>query len=309
MLVKYLDPWVKDQIKANPALNKAGLLKSARASFVERMTANRAPVGLNPDPTLAAVPPAGAEKPKWQLGNIWGGRDVTQLTPNEFMERLGSIDVGKEIRAAAAAAGDKTAEVLEVLLKDIAQKFEGFGKDAATYFEGRARFVSVLVAIALAFFAHVDAVDLFRTYLRDPNARAKVIEQAQAVTAQHKAAQDAAEALKKMDPATTTTPEEVKKQVEALQSAWKAAINNTNTTIKQYADLGVPIGWTDERIRAARMWQVIWRCTEVPAGDVNEWWNLRQKCRDDDKTKRGLIRTGMSGSSCRPCRATGFSCS
>jgi hypothetical protein len=78
------------------------------------------------------------------------------------------------------------------VLKDVAQKFEAFGKEASVYFEGRARLLSVLVALALAFLAHVDAVDLFKTYLRDPNARAKVIEQSEAVTAQHKAAEEAA---------------------------------------------------------------------------------------------------------------------
>ena len=75
------------------------------------------------------------------------------------------------------------------MLKDVAQKFEAFGKEASVYFEGRARLLSVIVAMALAFLAHVDAVDLFKTYLRDPNARAKVIEQTEAVTAQYKAAE------------------------------------------------------------------------------------------------------------------------
>ena len=40
----------------------------------------------------------------------------------------------------------------------------------------------------------------FRTYLRDPNARAKVIEQSEAVTAQYKAATEAADAVKAIDP-------------------------------------------------------------------------------------------------------------
>jgi hypothetical protein len=109
------------------------------------------------------------------------------MTPAEFMERLGSIDVGQAIadadRAATNAAqqaGTTAADAVNVVLKDVTQKFEAFGKEASVYFEGRARLLSVVVAMALAFLAHVDAVDLFRTYLRDPNARAKVIEQSEA---------------------------------------------------------------------------------------------------------------------------------
>lgn len=315
VLIKYIDPLVNKQLAENPALKGKSVqdaITIIRTSFIERMTANRAPVGLKPDPRLAvspkpapsapaAVPAASASaaptsapstpatgpapstsvaptsapaaratamatqaKPAWQFGNIWGGREVTGLAPNEFMERLGSLDVGKEIENAAKTIGAGAADALDTLLKDIAQKFEGFGKDAATYFEGRARFMSVVVAMALAFFAHVDAVDLFRTYLRDPNARAKVIEQAQAVTAQHKAAQEAADALKKLDPNMGASTEEAKKQVEALKKDWEAAIKNANVTVKQYADLGVPIGWTKERLDNAVMAQWVWTCTAYP---------------------------------------------
>ena len=155
-----------------------------------------------------------------------------------------------------AEAGAAAADAVNVVLKDVAQKFEAFGKEASVYFEGRARLLSVAVAIALAFLAHVDAVDLFRTYLRDPNARAKVIEQSEAVTAQHKAAAEAAKALKAIDPNATLTPEEVKKQIETLKNDWKEAIAKANSTVKQYADLGVPLGWTDERIERAKMYAV-----------------------------------------------------
>jgi hypothetical protein len=288
-----------------------------------------------------------------RLGNMWGGRRVTQLTPTDFMERLGSIGVGNKIRetatnteknaadvtdnalkgvaqkiaaidvsaeiAAAAAAtgqsakdtanaalnaaiaqklaginvseeikkvatttGQIAADTLDTVLKDIAQKFDGFGKDAASYFEGRARFMSVMVAIVLAFAVHVDAVDLFKTYLRDPNARAKVIEQSQAVTAQYKAAQDAADAAKKLVPDPNAAPADVKAAVEKLQKDWAAAIANTNTTVKQYADLGVPLGWTDVRIADAKMWHWLWTCKNLNAGDTERLWTLRQECRTDD---------------------------
>jgi hypothetical protein len=120
----------------------------------------------------------------------------------------------------------------------------------------------VVVAMALAFLAHVDAVDLFKTYLRDPNARAKVIEQSTAVTAQHKAAMEAATTLKAIDPNATLTPEEVKKEIEALKNDWKEAIAKANSTVKQYADVGLPLGWTDERWEQAKMHEPVWTCKD-----------------------------------------------
>jgi len=334
VLVKYLAPLAQKQLAENPALKGKTVqdaLASLREGFVARMTANRAPVGLKPDPMLAAAPvqkptdtvqpaqkvgdpvPAVQKtadpappaqqtptattsaqppaKPGWQLGNIWGGRDVTKLTPNEFMERLGSLDIGQEIKNAASTAGGQAADAVEALLKDIAQKFEGFGNDAATYFEGRARFMSVIVAIALAFFAHVDAVDLFKTYLRDPNARAKVIEQAQAVTAQHKAAQDAAAALKGLDPTMGASTEDGKKQVEALKKDWETAINNANATVKQYSDMGVPIGWNEDRLKAADMSQWVWTC---PGAAATDWPKLYGDCARDKRNVWFQVPTVLS---------------
>jgi hypothetical protein len=399
VLVRYVQPLAEKELADNPKLQGKTIqdaYKAVRDSFVERMTANRAPVGLKPDPTLAAVPrrplPPGAPaaavpavpavpavlaaparvtlkqwwsenvtqplsedtKPWPQLGNIWGGRRITQLAPTDFMERLGSVavgeqikqavtggghnaadavdaalkdiaqkissvdigqeikkgvletgkseaalaaealagiahmvagvDVGAEIRKAATATGQSAADAVDTVLKDIAQKFDGFGKDAATYFEGRARFMSVIIAIVLAFAVHVDAIDLFKTYLRDPNARAKAIEQSQAVTAQYKAAQEAADALKKVVPDPAAAPPDVKVELEKLKKNWEAATANTNTTVKQYADLGVPIGWTPERRTAANMKPLVWTCKELENEKTAwfPWWKLWRKCKADD---------------------------
>jgi hypothetical protein len=404
VLVQYLRPLADKELATNPKLQGKTIqdaYKAVRESFVERMTANRAPVGLKPDPTLSAIPrpaapaparpaaaapgatpepaaPAalvraglkqwwsenvakpwsGKTKPWPQPGNIWGGRRVTNLTPTDFMERLGSvevgaqikqavtggghdavnavdavfkdiaqkigsidlkeqikkgvretgkpevelaadavasiaqrlagIDAGAEIRKFATATGQGASDAVDTVLKDIAQKFDGFGKDAATYFEGRARFMSVMIAMALAFAAHVDAIDLFKTYLRDPNARAKAIEQSQAVTAQYKAAQGAAEALKKVVPDPAAAPADVKAQVEKLKKDFEAATASTNATVKEYADLGVPIGWTPERLNAADMKALLWTCAQLNEGEKPRFWTLWQECRPDEEGYKGL---------------------
>lgn len=281
---------------------------AARNDFVVRMSANRAPMGAAPRATpttqtgnidserglvdrlkSALADPFNALVHFWKSSvHLWNGRDLAAMTPAEFMERLGSMDAGQAIakanidahKAAKAAeeAGAAAADAANVVLRDVAQKFEAFGKEASAYFEGRARLLSVVVAMALAFLAHVDAVDLFRTYLRDPNARAKVIEQSEAITAQHKAATEAAVALKVIDPNATLTPDEVKKQIETLKNDWKEAIANANSTVKQYADLGLPLGWTDERVERAKMSQWAWTCRDPNKKEGEGFESLWKDC-------------------------------
>jgi len=302
VLAKYVAPEITAAVQADNAV-AAGLkddrvkqlLASARTGFVERMSANRAPMGVTPKATPSDPAAKVASNPKRAFG-LWSGRDLSSLTTAEFMERLGSIDVGAAVmqanaavnaaanaaaHAAGAAAAD-AASATDAVLKDVAQKFEAFGNEAGDYFEGRARLLSVLVAMGLALAAHVDAVDLFKTYLQDPNARAKVIEQSQAVTAQYKASQDTIDALKKIDPAVTPSPDEVKKQIEALQNDSLAAIAKANGTVKQFADLGVPLGWTPTRMEAADMADLVWLC---PAAAPNGWQRLwAADCKPADRT-------------------------
>jgi hypothetical protein len=262
-------------------------------------------MGVTPKAT-PADPPAKTVKNAKRAFGLWGGRDLASMTPAEFMERLGSIDIGGIVhakndaantraiaanvaKAAAIAAGTAAAEASDAVLKDVAQKFDAFGKEAGAYFEGRARLMSVAVAITLAFLVHVDAVDLFSTYLRDPNARAKVIEQSQAVTAQYEASLKAIAATKQLNPdAVPPTSDDIKKQVEALQKDTLAAMANANAKVRQYADLGVPLGWTTERVGAADMSLWLWTCKDPKTGEGQGLATLRGQCAADEKDYPGL---------------------
>ena len=331
---------------ANPAEAAGKTAKAARDAFVAEMSANRAPMGAGPSvvATNQAETAGGAEGSpgRWKYGlanlwkclvhfwqhsvRLWNGRALAAMTPAEFMERLGSTEVGHAIakanidaRKAAEDAGVAAAEAGNIVLKDVAQKFEAFGKEASVYFEGRARLLSVIVAMALAFLAHVDAVDLFKTYLRDPNARAKVIEQSQAVTAQYEAAEktmvtlsnfkakqpaaappaedpsktaeEKAAAQKKEDEKKAADAKVLDDQIEALKKDALATIGNAKASVKQFTDLGVPLGWTSERIKRADMWQLVWTCKDSKTGDSLGRATFRETCHANDTGYEGATHT------------------
>jgi hypothetical protein len=341
--------------KLTESYDVTGELKKAKDAFVERMRANRAPMRAGPYADLTGSSTVVPENSRGL--RVWGGRELTELSPVGFMERLGTMEVGTMVASAA--------NNLDAALKDIAQKFEALGTDAADYFEGRARLISVTVAVVFAFAVHADAVDLYTTYLQNPNATAAVIAKSNAITAQAKAAQESDDAKKptqdsqkadgKIQPAemqkapqqadVKKPPEDVqkaatqhdgkkppedakkaathagakkqpddaqkaamqadakkqpedaqkavtqddgKKQVQDVQKVAESAKTGMEKTVKQFADVGVPLGWSDERYKAANMSIWAWTCKELPPGQKPEHGTFRQQCKADDAAYLGL---------------------
>ena len=59
---------------------------------------------------------------------------------------------------------------------------------------------------------------------------------------------------------------DVKAQVEKIKQDWTEAIGKVDATVKQYADLGVPLGWNPERIERAKMSHWVWTCKDPIQG-------------------------------------------
>ena len=97
---------------------------------------------------------------------------LKELDTMEFMKRLGESAEGQ---ALMSEAGIRGREYLDRFLTDVADKFEAFGASASDYFQRRARLVSGVIAIGLAFTLNVSAVDLFTTYLQDKDLRDRLI--------------------------------------------------------------------------------------------------------------------------------------
>ena len=108
-----------------------------RGAFVEKLTRN-----------LAAPERSGwrLRLPSWLFR-----RGVGDLHWREFIRRVVENDAANELLA------EKSEPVLEAL----AVRYERFGVDATTFFEERARSISIALAFFAAFALNVDAVTLF----------------------------------------------------------------------------------------------------------------------------------------------------
>src|SRR5256885_12363314 len=110
VLAKYVAPGITRAVEADATIAAAArndrireLLTGARTAFVERMSANRAPMGVTPKATPTDPAAQVAVNPRRAFG-LWSGRDLAAMTPAEVMERLRSIDVGQAIAGAGAGA-------------------------------------------------------------------------------------------------------------------------------------------------------------------------------------------------------------
>jgi len=242
-------------VRAGVPAEKA-VLEAMRSEFQQRMTENRTPIGLalaaNSALPLAAdpTPPTGSKI--WTfiqqiiVGRMSNGRRLGNVPLNVFMERLGSDHFGDKIVQATVATA---AGALDAVLQDVAQKYENFGKDASEVFARRARVLSVLVAIVLAFWMHVDAFGLFQTFMRDPTVRNAVLEK-----------QD--EYLKKfaeLQPPGTIAPANPPPPIAAVTAAVaaEAASASPPVTPGPQAPLGVRVrraDWVDPRAAANRQY-------------------------------------------------------
>jgi hypothetical protein len=165
-----------------------------------------------------------------------------------------------------------------------------------------------LVAIVLAFWMHVDAFELFTTFMRDPATRNAMIDKQAEYSKKFEGAlrppgttapanpprqTTVIEATLQLAPqgATASPPvnpgQQVPPQVRELQDQYARAITELKDAQTQLVTLGVPIGWTQERRQAANMVSIFWTCriddprsTErswfgsCDAGRMNVWFGL-----------------------------------
>jgi hypothetical protein len=131
-------------------------------------------------------------------------------------------------------ADNFTAEVLA----DIGQKYEAFGREASIYFERRARLLSVLAAIPVAFLFFVHPYKIASVYVKNPEIAQAMANQAERVSDDYEALRARLDAAQERAPGSVTK-EAFKQSLDDLKAAMEAA----RARSAELAAAGVPVGW------------------------------------------------------------------
>ncbi len=199
--------------------NQLNEKKASAEDFIKRMTCTRF---LPIDKNVTGV--------KSYICKIVNAKELKSLTTLEFIERLPETAAGRVLVTEAQKRGRK---YIETFLKDLVSKYEDFGESATEYFARRARLMSVIVAICLAFALNINAIHLFKSFLVNKEARQAMIKQGDAVASSLNEQEAALQQL------IETRAGDEKKNLEKIQKNVQELRNNVRTL----SATGIPIGW------------------------------------------------------------------
>jgi hypothetical protein len=154
---------------------------------------------------------------------------LSELSVEAFMERLGSSRFSEVLDQKYPS----DAETRQEVLKDIAQKFELYGQEARIYFERKARTISVLVAMGVAWVFYVHPSTLMQTFLQHPDVAAGVAD----------LKDDLLERVGEVEQdlqAGGQVSDEEKREIAA-------ALDEIGRELEPLKAAGVPIGWPEDK--------------------------------------------------------------
>ncbi len=142
-----------DVLSTRIAATLSGIsMETARDQFLASVTRNQ----------------AYEKKTSW-LRSIAQSADLKSMSMMQFAERLADTHVGDAIARTGA-------ERTQIIINDLAQKFDRFGQGASQRFQGQAHFWCLLVSMVCAFAVNVDAVRVFKSLLHDDKLTQSVVQ-------------------------------------------------------------------------------------------------------------------------------------
>ncbi len=155
MLEEFYDNAVEPRVKAE--LQKtAKKLEEHKTEFIDKLMSN---------PLIKGEKQAGLFESRL--------KDVVSLSTGDLFKKLANSDIGKKIKK-------KTEAEIDEAVDSLSRSYDEFGVAATDLFKRKAQIISLLVGILVAFFLNVNALSIFKSYLDDPQARAKAVAQADA---------------------------------------------------------------------------------------------------------------------------------
>ena len=278
-----MDGYIKDEDDA-----------TSKAKFLETMTLVRAPAapgvgdkatngvgqfGSIPSSTDNSEMNLAANKAntgqKFSSLTRWSLKLLSDLPVTTFMERLGGSVFGEKIVEAANTKGKNPKEKAnnkDLILKDIAQKFELIGQESSIYFGRKARSWSVAIAFFVAWTFYVQPQNLMQTYLDNPETAAKIAEMNTDSLERFKIQKESLEALQ----AAQNAAEEAQKtefsndDLEKLLADVEKDIAAGKQQAKLLVDAGAPIGWPEGSVPSCIQLKASWLFLAWPNSELTE---------------------------------------
>ena len=208
-----------------PRLGKLpGAAGGSLEAFAARMT------------TARFQPAEGGGLKRWVQGWLRSSSQKN-LTTLEFIERFAETDEGKAVAVWAKGAAT---EGLQTFLDDLASKYEDWGASASEYFLRRARLLSIVVALVVAFSLNVDSVRIFTTFLQDRSVRTAMIDAGDAVAEELQSQLAALEQARKARPGDGAQPSESPEDLEKVLADHRQKLESE---LAKLGAAGVPMGW------------------------------------------------------------------
>jgi hypothetical protein len=164
MLEKFYDSELKSVVEAEllPGLKSSDeKLATHRRKFVKSMVDN---------PLLVKESPGLGERIRARLNRF----DV--ISTEDFFKQLAYTDIGRRIKA-------KAEEEIDDFVDSLSRAYDRFGEAATDLFKRRARLISLVAGILVAFGMNVNGLSLFQSYMNDPHLRASVVSRADEIAA------------------------------------------------------------------------------------------------------------------------------
>ena len=155
----------------------------------------------------------------------------TNVTTMEFVRRLAGTEIGRRI-------AQRTDSEVDVLIDDIAETYEEFGRQASYQFRRHSQIGTILVSIIVALCLNINILIIFQTFQNNKKLTRAVALQAEQAMATYQIQADLLQtAIRETESGTPA----VETGIEDLKDSMK----RFRETVTAAEELGLPIGWSN----------------------------------------------------------------
>lgn len=166
-------------------------------------------------------------------------KNLTSLSTEDLFKRLASTNFGKKIKK-------KTEAKIDEIVDSLSHSYDEIGAATSDLFKRKAQITSLLVGIVVAFVFNANAIQIYKSYLFNPQARAATVVRVDAALENFT---KMTENMKESDTTTSTgntTSTDNQKGYET-QNELVEDVNIIREEIKNLKDMSFPIGYTSDK--------------------------------------------------------------